>query len=120
MAHSQNSLGSRHKTLADLLHQLNSVLRGWCNYFRHGVSSGTFHYLDHFTWWRVTGWLRKRHPRITWKALRRRFLTASPGRRPTEGKEVLFLAQQVPIVRYRWRATNIPTPWTSVQPAETA
>jgi RNA-directed DNA polymerase len=73
--------GSRHRTLADLLRQLNSVLRGWCNYFRHGVSSATFHYLDHFAWWRVTGWLRKRHPRITWKALQRRFLTASPGHR---------------------------------------
>ena len=29
----------RHRTLADLLRQLNPVLRGWCNYFRHGVSS---------------------------------------------------------------------------------
>jgi RNA-directed DNA polymerase len=36
----------RHRTLADLLRQLNPVLRGWCNYFRHGVSSRTFGYLD--------------------------------------------------------------------------
>jgi hypothetical protein len=33
---------------------------------------------------------------------------------------MLFLAQQVPIVRYRWRATNIPTPWTSMRSAEAA
>ncbi len=34
------SLTARHKhrTLADLLRRLNPVLRGWCNYFRHGVS----------------------------------------------------------------------------------
>jgi RNA-directed DNA polymerase len=50
---------------------------------------------------RVTGCLRKRHPGITWKRLFRRFLAARPGHRPAEGKEVLFLAQQVPIVRYR-------------------
>ena len=112
--------GSRHKTLADLLHQLNPVLRGWCTYFRHGVSSATFHYLDHFAWWRVTGWLRKRHPGITWKRLFQRFLTARPGHRPAEGEEVLFLAQQVPIVRYRWRATNIPTPWANPPTAEAA
>jgi cytochrome P450 len=37
-----------------------------------------------------------------------------------EGKEVLFLAQQVPIVRYRWRATNIPTPWANMRSAEAA
>ena len=31
--------GSRHRTLADLLRQVNAVLRGWCNYFQYGVSS---------------------------------------------------------------------------------
>jgi RNA-directed DNA polymerase len=43
-----------HRTLADLLRQLNSVMRGWCNYFRFGSSTATFHYLDTFTWRRVT------------------------------------------------------------------
>ena len=47
--------------LADLLRQLNPVLRGWCAYFRHGVSKATFGYLDAFTWHRVTQWLLKRH-----------------------------------------------------------
>jgi RNA-directed DNA polymerase len=42
----------KHKTLALLLRSLNAVLRGWCNYFRHGVCSATFGYLDHFAWWR--------------------------------------------------------------------
>ena len=31
---------SSHPTLAALLRQLNPVLRGWCTYFRHGVSEG--------------------------------------------------------------------------------
>jgi len=111
---------SRHKTLSDLLRQLNQALRGWCNYFRHGVSGATFHYLDQFVWNRVTRWLLKRHARITWKDLYRRFLTARPGHRPAEGEEVLFMAQKVEITRYRWRGYRIPTPWTSAQPAETA
>jgi RNA-directed DNA polymerase len=58
---------SRHRSLEALLRQLNPVLRGWCQYFRHGVSKATFGYLDAFTWRRVTAWLRKRHLRITWK-----------------------------------------------------
>ncbi len=37
-----------HRTLADLLRRLNPELRGWCNYFRHGVSKRTFCYVDHF------------------------------------------------------------------------
>jgi len=110
---------SRHKTLTDLLRQLNWTLRGWCNFFRHGVSAATFRYLDLFAWRLVTLWLRKRHLGINWKALYRRFLTGRPGHRPAEGKAVLFQCQKVAVTRYRWRADNIPTPWASV-PATTA
>ena len=48
---------AEHRTLSDLLHRLNPVLRGWCSYFRHGVSSRTFSYLEHYAFWRVFGWL---------------------------------------------------------------
>ncbi|WP_244943621.1 reverse transcriptase domain-containing protein [Streptomyces inhibens] len=40
---------SKNLPLTVLLHQLNSVLRGWCAYFRPGVSKATFQYLGHFT-----------------------------------------------------------------------
>jgi len=63
-----------HRTLADLLRRVNPVLRGWCNYFRHGVSKRTFSYLDHYSWWRIVYWLRKRHPGLNWGTFRRRFL----------------------------------------------
>jgi RNA-directed DNA polymerase len=49
---------AKHRTLADLLRRLNPALRGWCNYFRHGVSARTFAYVDHFAFWRIIGWLR--------------------------------------------------------------
>ena len=55
---------SKHRTLADLLRSVDRVLQGWCDYFRHGVSSPTFSYLDYFTWWRIFGWLRKRHAEL--------------------------------------------------------
>jgi RNA-directed DNA polymerase len=88
-------------------------LRGWCAYFRHGVSKATFGYLDAFAWHRVTQWLLKRHPRITWRDLYRRFLTGRPGNRPAAEGIIMFDATTVPITRYRWRASNIPTPWAS-------
>ena len=47
------------QSLADLLVQVNWALRGWTNYFRHGVSKATFHYLNHYTWLRIIGWLRR-------------------------------------------------------------
>ncbi|MGR8008942.1 group II intron maturase-specific domain-containing protein [Streptomyces hypolithicus] len=51
----------------------NRMLRGWCEYFHPGVSHDTFRYLSHYTWRRVIGWLRRKHRRITWKDLRRRY-----------------------------------------------
>jgi RNA-directed DNA polymerase len=62
------------QTLDQLLHRLNPVRRGWCAYFRHGVSKQTFNYLRAFTWRRVVCWLRRKHPKANWRWLRRRYL----------------------------------------------
>jgi RNA-directed DNA polymerase len=42
-----------HRKLAVLLLRLNAALRGWANYFRHGLSKRTFSYLDTFAWRRI-------------------------------------------------------------------
>jgi RNA-directed DNA polymerase len=104
---------SSHPSLAALLRQLNPVLRGWCTYFRHGVSKATFGYLDQYAWHRVARWIRKRHNRAKWDVLVRRCL---PGWRPTEDAVTLFSPQQVTVSRYRYRAGNIPAPWAGRTP----
>jgi len=100
----------KHRTLADLLRAVNPLLRGWCNYFRHGVSARTFAYVDNFAWWRTVGWIRKRHAGLNWGTLRRRHL---PGWEIRDGAVEMFRPQAVAITRYRYRGTRIPTPWTS-------
>jgi len=94
---------------SDLLRQLNAALRGWTTYFRHGVSKATFSYLSDYTWHRVAGWLRRKHRRATWKFLRRRYL--SNRSRPEQNGVALFECWAVPVTRYRYRGTAIPTPW---------
>jgi RNA-directed DNA polymerase len=106
-----------HRTLAELLRQLNRITRGWCSYFSHGVSSRTFSYLDHFAWWRVVGWLRKRHHGLNWGTLRRRYL---PGWEIRDGSTEMFRPRRVAVTRYRYRGTRIPTPWTSNEPGSPA
>ena len=64
------------------------VLRGWTAHFRPGVSSAAFGFLRAFSWRQVVGWLRRKHSRMNWKELRRRFLAG--GWWPTAGKMVLF------------------------------
>ena len=104
---------SSHPALAALLRQLNPVLRGWCTYFRYGVSKATFAYLDDYAWHRVVRWIRKRHNKTKWAVLMRRYL---PGWRPTEDEVTLFQPQAVTVSRYRYRAANVPTPWASRTP----
>ena len=101
---------NKHRTLAALLRKLNPVLRGWCNYFRHGVSSRTFSYLDHYAWWRVVWWMRKRHQGLNWSTLSRRLL---PNWEIRDGTVKMFRPNKVAIERYRYRGERIPTPWAS-------
>jgi RNA-directed DNA polymerase len=102
---------NNNEPLAVLLRQLNPVLRGWATYFRAGVSASTFQYLSKYAWQRVMGWIRRKHRKITWTELRRRFCDG--GWWPTDGEYYLFDPGRMRIIRYRYRGTKIPTPWTA-------
>ncbi len=93
-----------------LLHRVNRVLRGWCNYFRHGVSSATFGYLRHYAYWRVVGWLRRKHRKRNWEWLFRTYLKE---RWPAHNGVELFNPAAVHTTRYRYRGAQIPLPWTA-------
>ncbi len=91
-----------------LLSRLNRMLAGWANYFRHGVSKRTFNAIDSHAWSRIAGWLRRKH-RISRRGLQR---FCDRGWR-FAGPTVAFRgASSVAVVRYRYRAANIATPWT--------
>ncbi len=92
-----------------LLRKLNTALRGWCAYFRVGVSSATFSYLSHYTWRTVWRWLRRKHRKTTWKQLRRQY--ANGGWWPTGNELELFDPEKVSTTRYRYRGSVIPSPW---------
>ena len=102
---------STNQPLQLLLLRINSLLRGWCAYFRPGVSSATFAYLGAYTWARVFAWLRRKHRRSTVKDIRRRYC----GGRwwPTTAERTLFNPATVRTTRYRYRGAVIPTPWTA-------
>jgi RNA-directed DNA polymerase len=92
-----------------LIRRLNTVLRGWCAYFRPGVSSATFAYLSHYLWQTVWRWIRRKHRRSTWKQLRHRYCG---GRWWPQGQDrELFDPEKVSTTRYRYRGSIIPSPW---------
>ena len=97
------------QSLDDLLRRLNPMLRGWCAYFRPGVSSAVFSYLSHYTWQTVWRWLRRKHRRATITELRRRYCGGRwwPATRHRE----MFHPEKVSTTRYRYRGSVIPSPW---------
>lgn len=105
---------SSYPTFGTLLYHFNAVVRGWCNYFKHGVSKRTFSHLDSFAWRRIMRWLRKRRYRLSWQTIFRRFRR---GWDITDGRNTLFKPSAIPVTRYRYRGTRILTPWTLTQTA---
>jgi RNA-directed DNA polymerase len=96
----------------ETLIRINQILRGWSNYFRHAVCKHTMKALENFTWRRVIRWWMKLH-RWKWKDVRKR-LTGQTGRwtRPAADGIELFNIAAVPVTRYRYRGSKIPSPWT--------
>ena len=99
--------------LGYVLTRLNQVMHGWANYFRHAVAKNTFSMLDNFAWWRVICMLRTRH-RWRWKDVRRHLTTPSGRWLPvTAGETELLPIAAIPVTRYRYRGTKIPSPWAA-------
>jgi RNA-directed DNA polymerase len=94
--------------LSVLLRRLNPVLRGWAAYFRYAASSRTFSYLGYYAWWRVGRWLRKKHPRLSWRQLKRRYFP--DGTIQANGIK-LYDPATMRVERYRHRGALISTPW---------
>jgi RNA-directed DNA polymerase len=102
-----------HLSLRTLLLQLSPVLRGWATYFRYDASKRTLAYVDHFTWWRVFRWLRKKHPGRTVKYLQTRY---GVGRWDFQDDGITcFRPSRVKVERYRYRGARILLPWMDPQ-----
>lgn len=102
-----------HMDLGELIISLNRSLTGWANYFRHGVSKATFGAIDSFTWKSLMRWIRVKYAGrtgLSMKQLRRRF--CDKGWRFAHNGAVFTGASSVAVTRYRYRGSNIPTPWT--------
>lgn len=58
---------------AHLIAALNPIVRGWCGFYRHAVSSRTFSYVSHELFNCVCRWIRRNHPNKNWGWCKRRY-----------------------------------------------
>ena len=92
---------------ADVIRQLNPVIRGWANYHRHVCSKDTFSHVDWQIWRQVGRWARRRHPNRSWKWIKARYYPPHAGRQGVftgvvkGGREIrLVAAAATPIQRH--------------------
>jgi hypothetical protein len=86
---------------------------------RYGVSKAVFSAVDYHAWDRLMRWIRAKYAdrhRLGMTQLRRRF--CDKGWRFAHNGVAFTGAASVPVTRYRYRGSKIPTPWTP-QPATT-
>ncbi|MFD8555708.1 group II intron maturase-specific domain-containing protein [Streptosporangium canum] len=105
-----------YQDLDELVLSLNRMLRGWANYFRHGVSKDVFNAIDSFTWRCVANWIFRKHSRLSRQEMRRRFCLPGTWKIAYDGRE-LTGAASVKVVRHRYRGHTIPNAWTVPEPA---
>jgi RNA-directed DNA polymerase len=94
-----------------LFRRLGQITRGWVIYFRYGAAKTAFLDLQHYLWWRVWIWLRKKHPNQSERWIVKRYRSELLWWRSTDGVD-LFKPGSVAIKRYLYRGSKISTPWT--------
>jgi RNA-directed DNA polymerase len=65
---------------AAVINYLNPILRGWGNYYRHGVSKQVFSYVDSQIWRAIWRWCCKRHPNKGSRWIAKRYFRSFKGR----------------------------------------
>lgn len=99
-----------HQSADQLFGQLNRMVRGWAQYFRHSSASQAYSHIANYMWWRVWSWLLHKHPRTGKRAL---WAQHHVRRWPQYNGVRLYNPTTMRIQRYRYRGSKIPTPWAT-------
>lgn len=101
--------------LKQLIRNLNPLIAGWRTYFQFATyASRDFDSLDHWLWWRIDRWLRKKHHKTGKRQLRAKFRTGDTPAlrwRWKDGTALLGRFSDGGTRRYRNRGARIPNGW---------
>lgn len=92
-------------SLAERLRNLNPILHGWCNFYRYAWGAKhVFYGIDHYVWWTIYRWIKKKHPTTPMKELRRRYgwhLRGRGGLRWRDGDLRAFELGRTPVQHFK-------------------
>ena len=83
-----------------VVHDLNPVIRGWANYYRHCAAKETFSKADHRMWQMLWVWARRRHPNKPAKWVKARYFRNDGLWTFYEGNAHLLHRSATPVTRF--------------------
>jgi RNA-directed DNA polymerase len=86
--------------VGQVIRDLNPVIRGWANYYRHGVAKQTFAKADHMTWAMLWAWAKRRHPDKPAKWVKKRYFRDDGYWTLHEGAAQLVRRAATPVTRF--------------------
>ena len=93
---------NKQATTANLIAQLNPVVRGWANYHRHVASKVTFYHVDTAIFTMLWSWAKRRHPTKAKGWVAKTYFRARHGRR------WIFFGQRADHELELFRAGDVP------------
>lgn len=94
-----------YRPLEEIIPKINTIVRGWTNYYRYVHSKESFAYLQHRMFWIIWAGLKRRHDKNkSAKWLRKQYFTPNESNKWTlktkKGNKVLFRPKSVRIQRF--------------------
>jgi RNA-directed DNA polymerase len=83
-----------------VIRELNPVIRGWANYYRHSVARKTFEKVRHAQWQMLWRWARRRHPNKSSRWAKARYFKSDGYWTFHEKKAELVKPDKIPITRF--------------------
>lgn len=77
----------------NVIAQLNPIIKGWGNYYRHGASKETFNYFDYRIWRLLWNWAMRRHLKAKKMKRKGKKWIAKKYFKPHGGKSMIFTAK---------------------------
>ena len=116
------TLGRQRLSFQQVIDDLNPLLLGWGRFYQHCYGAKTvFAKIDHYVWDRLRRWLRKKFPKTSRMAIRRRYWRKLPDRNRycwIDQRPVAFVADlkvgRHNLVRLRYPAYAEPIPESPV------
>ncbi len=91
-----------------LIYKMNSIIRGWANYFRFCSAWKSFKYLDHITFNWIWKWCRRRHHHKGNRWIMKQYFSLEKGNKwRLKGElwtEIYF--QDIKRMKYKWKVGN--------------